>query len=87
MQRKLIVQLHSQIYRVKEELQMTNDELCSNIEQLPLVLRVNDLMPVLKIGRNTAYDLIRSGQLKAIRVGNSYRVSRSELLRFLGEAA
>lgn len=66
---------------------MTNDELCSNIEQLPLVLRVNDLMPVLKIGRNTAYDLIRSGQLKAIRVGNSYRVSRSELLRFLGEAA
>ena len=66
---------------------MTNDELCSNIEQLPLVLRVSDLMPVLKIGRNTAYDLIRSGQLKAIRVGNSYRVSRSELLRFLGEAA
>ena len=66
---------------------MTNDELCSNIEQLPLVLRVNDLMTVLGIGRNSAYTLIRSGQLKAIRVGNSYRVSRSELLRFLGEAA
>lgn len=66
---------------------MTNDELCSNIEQLPLVLRVNDLMTVLGIGRNSAYTLIRSGQLKAIRIGSSYRVSRSELLRFLGEAA
>ena len=66
---------------------MTNDELCPNIEQLPLVLRVNDLMTVLGIGRNSAYTLIRSGQLKAIRIGNSYRVPRSELLRFLGEAA
>ena len=66
---------------------MTNDELCSNIEQLPLVLRVAELMPVLKIGRNAAYALVRSGQIKAIRVGNSYRIPRSELLRFLGESA
>lgn len=66
---------------------MNKNHISTLNEQLPLALRVNDLMPVLKIGRNTAYDLIRSGQLKAIRVGNSYRVSRSELLRFLGEAA
>ena len=56
-------------------------------EQLPMVLRVDELMPVLKIGRNAAYALVRSGQIKAIRVGNSYRIPRSELLRFLGESA
>mgnify|MGYP005755879815 CR=1 FL=1 len=66
---------------------MTNDELCSNIEQLPLVLRIDELMPVLKIGRNAAYALVRSGQIKALRIGNSYRIPRSELLRFLGESA
>ena len=66
---------------------MTNDELCSNIEQLPMVLRVDELMPVLKIGRNAAYALVRSGQIKALRIGNSYRIPRSELLRFLGESA
>ena len=66
---------------------MTNDELCSNIEQLPLVLRIDELMPVLKIGRNAAYDLVRSGKIKALRIGNSYRIPRSELLRFLGESA
>lgn len=66
---------------------MTNDELCANIEQLPLVLRVDDLMLVLKIGRNAAYDLVRSGKIKALRIGNSYRIPRSELLRFLGESA
>ena len=66
---------------------MTNDELCSNIVQLPLVLRIDELMPVLKIGRNAAYALVRSGQIKALRIGNSYRIPRSELLRFLGESA
>ena len=66
---------------------MTNDELCANIEQLPLVLRVDDLMLVLKIGRNAAYALVRSGKIKALRIGNSYRIPRSELLRFLGESA
>lgn len=66
---------------------MNKNHISTLTEQLPLVLRVNDLMPVLKIGRNTAYDLIRSGQLKVIRIGKSYRIPRSELLRFLGEAA
>ena len=56
-------------------------------EQLPMVLRVDELMPVLKIGRNAAYALVRSGQIKALRIGNSYRIPRSELLLFLGEPA
>ena len=56
-------------------------------EQLPMVLRVDELMPVLKIGRNAAYALVRPGQIKALRIGNSYRIPRSELPRFLGEPA
>lgn len=66
---------------------MNKNDISTSCEQLPLVLRVDDLMPVLKIGRNAAYALVRSGQIKAIRVGNSYRIPRSELLRFLGEPA
>ena len=66
---------------------MNENDISTSREQLPLVLRVNDLMPVLKVGRNAAYALVRSGQIKAIRVGNSYRIPRSELLRFLGEPA
>ena len=66
---------------------MNKNDISTSREQLPLVLRVAELMPVLKIGRNAAYELIRSGQLKALRIGNSYRIPRSELLRFLGEPA
>ena len=66
---------------------MTDHDVYSNIEQLPLVLLVDDLMPVLKIGRNAAYALVRSGKIKPHRIRNSYRIPRSELLRFLGESA
>lgn len=59
----------------------------TSIEQIPLVLTVDSLMQVLGIGRNTAYELVRSGQIKALRIGNSYRIPRSELIRFLGESA
>ena len=31
-----------------------------DLRDLPMILRVEDLMPVLGIGRNTAYQLIRS---------------------------
>lgn len=34
-----------------------------------MILRVEDLMPILGIGRNTAYELIRSGQIRSVRIG------------------
>ena len=66
---------------------MQNKNIYQNIDQLPLVVRGVDLMPILKIGSNAAYALLRSGQIKALRIGNSYRIPRSELIRFLGESA
>ena len=66
---------------------MNKNDISTSREQMPMVLRVDELMPVLKIGRNAAYDLVRSGKIKALRIGNSYRIPRSELLRFLGESA
>ena len=30
-----------------------------SFDELPLTLRVEDLMPILGIGRNTAYELVR----------------------------
>lgn len=55
-----------------------------DLAQLPYVLRVEDLMPVLQIGRNSAYNLVRSGQIQSIKVGRQIRIPRKELERFLG---
>ena len=47
---------------------------------IPLVMTVEDLMPILLIGRNTAYDLVRSGEIKSIRVGRQIRIPRDALI-------
>ena len=55
-----------------------------NADDLPLVLKVPEVAKILGIGRNTAYNLVRSGAIKSIHVGRQIRVSRSALLEFLG---
>lgn len=51
--------------------------------ELPVTLRVEDLMSLLGIGRNTAYELIRSGQIRSVRIGRQIRIPREALLEFL----
>ena len=57
-----------------------------SLDDLPLALRVEDLMPILGIGRNTAYELVRSGQIRSIRVGRKIRVPKDAVAAFLGES-
>ena len=52
-------------------------------DDIPLIMTVEDLMPIFLIGRNTAYDLVRSGEIKSIRVGRQIRISRDALIAFL----
>ena len=54
-----------------------------DLHELPVTLRVADLMPLLGIGRNTAYELIRSGQIRSVRIGRQIRIPREALLDFL----
>ena len=43
-------------------------------------------MPILGIGRNTAYELVRSGRLRSIRVGRQVRIPKNALIEFLNES-
>ena len=54
-----------------------------DLHELPVTLRVADLMPLLGIGRNTAYELIRRGQIRSVRIGRQIRIPREALLEFL----
>lgn len=55
----------------------------TDYEQLPLVLSPDQLAQVLGIGRNSTYDLIRSGRIKSTRIGHQIRIPKSALLDFL----
>lgn len=57
-----------------------------SFDDLPLTLRVEDLMPILGIGRNTAYELVHSGQIKSIRIGRKIRIPKAEVLAFLNRS-
>ena len=52
-------------------------------DDIPLIMKVEVLMPILLIGRNTAYELVRSGEIQSIRVGRQIRISRDALIAFL----
>lgn len=55
----------------------------TSFDDLPLTLRVEELIPVLSVGRNTAYELVRSGQIRSIRIGRQLRVPKDAVLDFL----
>ena len=56
-----------------------------SFEELPLPLRVEDLMPILNIGRNTAYELVRSGKIRSIRIGRQLRIPKDAIQDYLAQ--
>ena len=59
-----------------------NTKYCS-FDELPLTLRVEDLMPILGIGRNTAYELVRTKQIHSVKVGRQLRIPNQCLIDYL----
>ena len=55
----------------------------STLESLPLLLTVGEMASVLRIGRNSAYQLVKDGNIQSIHVGRSIRIPRNALVQFL----
>ena len=54
-----------------------------SLHEIPPVVSVDDLMDILHIGRNTAYNLVRAGTIRSIRIGKQIRIPREAVLQFL----
>lgn len=52
-------------------------------EQKSLTVSVEDLMRILKIGRNSAYALVRSGEIRSVKIGRIYRISKTAVKEYL----
>lgn len=46
-------------------------------------LKVSEVAEVLRIARSRAYELVADGEIPAVKIGRSVRVSRKELERWL----
>lgn len=49
------------------------------------VVKVKDLQKMLGVGRNLAYGLISSGQIKCIKFGNKILIPKQNVIDFLNE--
>jgi excisionase family DNA binding protein len=48
-----------------------------------LLLRVEEAARLLSIGRTRVYDLVRTGQLKSVKIFGSRRIPRASIDRFV----
>ena len=54
-----------------------------SFDDLPLSLTVLEADAALRIGRSTAYNLVRCGKIRSVKVGKQLRVPKSALMEFL----
>lgn len=59
----------------------------TNFDTMPLVLSVEDIADTLAIGRNKAYALVNTGVIKALKIGQHYRIPREEFITFIKKGA
>lgn len=49
----------------------------------PDVVSVEDVQAMLRIGRNAAYGLLKSGAISTVRVGKKYIIPKTSIINFL----
>lgn len=54
--------------------------------EYPDVITVDDLQKMLKIGRNSAYDILKAGLIKTVKVGKRYIIPKQSVINFLATA-
>lgn len=58
----------------------------ANYGAIPSLLTVEELAGQLRIGRSSAYALVKSRQIRSIRIGRSIRIPRNAVAEFIEEA-
>jgi len=47
------------------------------------ILTVGEMMEMLYIGKNTAYQLLNEGVIEAFRIGNTWKIPRAAVERYI----
>ena len=49
----------------------------------PDILSVKQLCEILCIGKNTAYRLLKSGEIRSIKIGKVYKIPKKDVRRYI----
>ena len=50
------------------------------------VVDIDDLQKMLKIGRSTAYEIVKNGRIKTVKIGKRYIIPKQSVIEFLNTA-
>lgn len=53
------------------------------LHDYPEVITVEELLDILSVGKNSAYRLLRSGEIKSIKIGHTYRIPIVSVKEFI----
>jgi excisionase family DNA binding protein len=51
------------------------------------VVDIDDLQKMLKIGRSTAYEIVKNGRIKTVKIGKRYIIPKQSVIEFLNTAS
>ena len=49
------------------------------------ILTVDELCEVLKIGKNTAYSLLRNNEIGSVKIGKTYKIPKKSVIKYLSK--
>lgn len=53
----------------------------------PELITIEEIMELLHIGKNTAYQLLENGEIKAFRIGRKWKVEKNAVYEYIREKA
>lgn len=53
---------------------------------IPRIYTVEEMAAILRIGRNTAYELVRCGKIHSVKVGHQIRIPQRAIEEFLNSS-
>lgn len=47
------------------------------------LITIEEVMAILKVGKNTAYHLLEDNEIEAFRIGNKWKIPRSSVYKYI----
>lgn len=57
------------------------------LDKYPEIITVDDLCKILHIGQNKAYEILKLGLIKSLRVGRKYIIPKNCVINFVNQIA
>lgn len=55
------------------------------LKEYDALLNVQELREILSIGRNSAYDLLKQGEIQAFRIGRNWKIPKDSVIHYISQ--